>query len=198
MATRMLDQETLNAFRASLHDHGSGFAAILREGRARSSQVDAAPDFAFAFPEELARWWEWQDGTTQPGALFDDFCLFSLADANDWFRFVRGEAEATVEMLKRPAQLPDADRLWPRWLFPVLTGSSGTIAVDCRGDLTAPVHYVNTEHGPTGQPAAESLRQMVTWWIGAVDAGAWRVNHHGVFVSHQDDMTPEWRASGLV
>jgi len=193
-----LDAEMLQALEQRLARHHAAIATTLREGCSRDAIDTRTADLGMTLPDEAARWWQWHDGSTTAGEILADFRVLSLTEACDWYRFVRGEAEANVALHGAGHGISDPDQLWPAWLFPILSSSSGTVAVDCRGNDTAPVHYVIAEEGPTGNPVIDSLGRLVRWWIEAIDEGVWQLDHLGAFASHRDRLEPDRRASGLV
>jgi hypothetical protein len=68
---------------------------------------------------------------------------------------------------------PD-DRWSPSWL-PV-GGLRFPVVIDCSVPAGAPtpVRLVSLEHVGPSPPVAASLGEVVTWWIAAIDNGAWR------------------------
>ncbi len=102
--------------------------------------------------------------------------FLSLADAVEQYRKCRTSAELLVVPNLPP--LDDPDYRWnPAWL-PV-TGPQLPIVIDCsvaEGEPT-PIRFIDWQNvDGFFKPRAESLGQMVSWWIEAIDCGAWRWN----------------------
>lgn len=126
-------------------------------------------------PTEAALWWGWHDGVPsgKPRDMGGSFFLFlTLADAVREYHSSRRVAETAA----RTAD--EVDRLWHPCWFPITnTGYGAVIACDCSvaEEAATPIRAVHWGHKEDSDvPVAESLGQMVAWWIEAIECGAWR------------------------
>jgi hypothetical protein len=128
-------------------------------------------------PAEGRTWWGWHDGSpgygdskliAPPGERF-----LTLAEAVETYREYRKIVEELVEPDIPELANPD-DRWSPSWL--PIRGPQLPVVIDCSvGEGPTPLRRIDlqdVEDSP--RPRAQSLGQMVTWWIAALDSGAWR------------------------
>jgi cell wall assembly regulator SMI1 len=155
--------------------------------------------FGRQLPTELKLWWGWHNGTdVKPheraakasiGPLFD---FLNSAEALKATQDSRAIAEETDP--------DDPETWWGRtWLA---IGSSGAVACDVDVRPDAPVPVLDVDYHKTSSPGdvvAESLGQMVGWWIEAIDSGAWRYDdEHDRWERRFELVPPERDVTGLV
>ncbi len=150
-------------------------------------------------PPEARVWWAWRDGTVarpSPTAAHHEFTatgkqLLRLAQAVD-------RAEETARIVRDAGTPPG--RLWWPTLLPVASTPHGALIVVDRAEPHAPVSTVyNLEFEGGILPRARSLGEMVTWWIEAVDCGAYDFDAAtGRWIWNRDRLTTEQRARVVV
>lgn len=153
-------------------------------------------------PSEGRAWWRWHDGPTPEGRglLFGPgkFCV-SLEKAVEIYREFRAIVARAVEPDNPP--LDDADYRWnPAWL--PIDGPQLPTVIDCsvpEGEPT-PLRFIDladVEESP--KPRAQSLGQMVTWWITALESGVWQWDRNArAWERHRELLDDEIRRSPLL
>lgn len=138
-------------------------------------------------PAEARVWWGWHDGATpvSPPALRElgpAKAFMQLREAIAYYRMMRDVALETVSEATagEPERgLADPDYYWhPSW-FPI-TVPTWTIACDCSVPDNAPTPIRSVSHAgdPEGfmEPKAQSLGELVSLWVRALETGAWHYN----------------------
>jgi hypothetical protein len=97
----------------------------------------------------------------------------SISGAVQEYKTMRGLAKTLAEDDPGPMA---RDRLWdPHW-FPITVAEYGAVvACDC-SDPSAqrtPIRPVHWGSQVGGEIRARSFGEMVTWWLDAIDRGAW-------------------------
>jgi hypothetical protein len=147
----------------------------------RDDEIDAgtAP-LGLRLPLEARRWWGWHDGIAiAPGDLRKQhefggpgFVYLTLAAAVELYAEMRRIANEVAG----PGEPLSQDELWdPSW-FPVTKAyNGGIVACDCSAPSAArtPIRAVHWKNGVVGEIRARSFGEMVSWWIDALDRGAW-------------------------
>jgi hypothetical protein len=189
---------------------GQGWPGLERRRRGlREKEIDAATSpLGLRLPLEARRWWGWHDGlSVAPDMPRKDhelggpgFVYLTLADAVDVYTRMRGIAKE-LAATSGPDTI-EADGLWhPMW-FPVTEAShGGIVACDCT-DPTAmrtPIRAVHWKNVVLGKIRARSFGEMVTWWIEAIDSGAWRYDAEVAAWRYDwERLEPERELTGLV
>jgi cell wall assembly regulator SMI1 len=150
-------------------------------------------------PIELRQWWEWHDGTDVKA---DERSL--LASIGPFFAFLgTGEAiECSREMRQIAVDIdPDnPDASWrPTWLA---IGKYGRVASEIGMEPDAPVPILDVDYHKAAYPGAviaQSLGEMVGWWIEALESGAWRYDDEQGRWKRDPELVPlERDLTGLV
>jgi hypothetical protein len=168
-----LSVQLLYAYEECLKGIGAPAAEWFRPGLTAEKIEEAVAPLGLRLPSEARIWWEWHDGATAegrellPGPLRQ--CL-TLVGAVDLYRRSRVLADKAA----RTWPEHNSDFLWsPTW-FPVV-GWQLPIVIDCsvaEGQAT-PLRIVDWQDVEGFlEPQAQSLGQMVAWWIEAIDVGA--------------------------
>jgi hypothetical protein len=139
---------------------------------------DVVASVSLRLPREARTWWGWHNGSPGYGlakiaAPVGDK-LLSLTEAVEVYNEYRDLAVRLAEPDIPELANPD-DRWSASWL--PITGPQSPIAIDCsHPELpVTPVRSINLQYvGESKVVSAASLGQMVTWWIGAIDSGAWQ------------------------
>lgn len=164
----------LNAFEGRLRSQGLRVDEWAKPGlKVDDIEVVLAP-LGLRLPVEGRAWWQWCNGTIPQGQerLFGPWKTYlSLSDAVAVYRESRSVAKETAEAWPQN----DPDFLWnPAWL--PIKGPQLPIVIDCSvadGQPT-PVRFIDWQNVDGFlEPRAESFGQMVSWWIDAIDCGAW-------------------------
>jgi cell wall assembly regulator SMI1 len=139
---------------------------------------DATASLELTLPTEARVWWGWRDGasTMTNCALGLDLLYLPL--------------EKALELYRRQLRIADqvaagddsltAEDAWPRsWLPLSSTGRGAMMVCDCSvpDGAPTPIRQVDLEFfNEAAEPAAASLGTVVSWWIDALDRGAWTYN----------------------
>jgi hypothetical protein len=183
-----LSFELLDALRLRLADQRAPVVERLRPGL-DGEQLDAAfGDLGVRPSTEVRIWWGWSAGVPLSAVRFSyersvgpgrEFV--GPDEAAGLYRQARQTAEEMAAYASTHApnsERTKADWWWrPGWLPITTNGAGTTIACDCSvaDGVPSPIHAVNWGARENfHESAAPSLGQMVTWWIEALDSGAWR------------------------
>jgi hypothetical protein len=148
-------------------------------------------------------WWGWHNGARGDGRerMYGPWhnCL-SLGGAVAQYQQSRGIAER-VAADEREAPLNDPDWAWrPTW-FPI-EGPGQPIVIDCgvADDEPTPVRMIDWQNVEGfWKPRAASLGQRVSWWIAALESGAWRWHpDRQAWEVREELYDPAARQSGLM
>jgi hypothetical protein len=150
-------------------------------------------------PHELRLWWEWHDGSdVEPhelavnGSFGPSFKVLRIERALEFSRELRQGAEEDAP--------DDPGSLWASsWLA---IGSQGRVACECDLPAEAAVPVLDVDYHKAAFPgalAARSLGEMVSWWIEALELGAWRYDGtHTRWERRPELIPPERDLTGLV
>ncbi|HEX8105927.1 MAG TPA: hypothetical protein VF533_25140 [Solirubrobacteraceae bacterium] len=189
----------LDAYAGRLRGLGVPAVAHLRPGLASAAIERVLAPSGLRLPPEAAIWWEWRNGTAA-GAATSPAEREITASRSFPLALEQAVAEAArSERILRDTRLGQEDVWWPG-LLPVLSAPHGAlVAVDCAAPATPTsiVYSVDWERGTL--PKAASLGQVVTWWIDAVDTGAYGFDATaGTWTYDWERLTPAQKASTLV
>jgi cell wall assembly regulator SMI1 len=172
----MLTPELLDGLKELWAREGAPVLQHLRPGLA-PEEIDALTEpLGVRLPTEARTWWGWHDGVSGTVALGvqrelgPGLPFLPLGDAVALYRHALQQAAEVAG--------DQADYWWrPSW-FPV-TERSGEIRCDCSVEdgSPTPIYWAYShDHDADGlaNPKVESFGTMVTWWIEAVESGAWR------------------------
>lgn len=147
------------------------------------TEMEALTDpLELRIPPEGRVWWSWHNGISSgTGAtsegLVRAFFLLSLADA----------VETYYERQRIAGEIVGADpsELWPRNCLPfAVDGGGGVLTIDCSDPVSRSSPIVAVDwHGPRPFPRADSLGQVVTWWIDAIDTGIYEFDRERMTLS---------------
>jgi hypothetical protein len=172
-----LDVALIADYEARLHQQGVPLDACHTAGLTRDEMDEIVGPLAISLPQEARTWWTWQNGCPGygRGKLIAPIgeSLLTLTQAVT----VSTEYRTAVVALVEPdvPALANADDRWhPSWL--AITGPQLPIVIDCSHPESeqTPVKRFDPEDVEGAREIhALSLGQMLTWWIGAIDSGAW-------------------------
>jgi hypothetical protein len=185
-STLTLSRGMLDTYEELLISQGGPVEEWFRPGLTMREINRTLAPLDLGLPLEALIWWEWHDGpvlpyrTAQPPRWRN--CL-SLAAAVEQYKKARSVAENTTEPDSPP--LNDPDFRWnPTWL-PII-GRGLMFVIDCEGGekVPSPVKMIDWQDQPSdyARIKALSLGEMVGWWIGALENGAWQ----------WDEVSGEW------
>jgi cell wall assembly regulator SMI1 len=188
----MLSRSLLASLADRWETQAAPIAQDLRPGLEPRAIEEVTSPFAIRLPAEARLWWEWHDGTWQTltsHALGLDLAYLPLAMAAERYAKERDAAAQAVD------EGIDPSELWQPGWFPLASGGDGRVmACDC--DITegapTPIHYVHWEKAgdDSHQPVAPSLGVVVSWWIEAIDSGAWRYDGDAARWESRPDLLP--------
>jgi cell wall assembly regulator SMI1 len=188
----LLNMELLSAFEERLRSQGLPVDEWARPGLKIDEMEELLAPLGLTLPVEVSIWWQWHDGATRPGRerVFGPKELLSLGEAVDAYRQLRLIADDTAAVWPEG----DSDYLWdPAWL--PIKGLQLPIVVDCSvpdGQPT-PMRFIDWQDlDGFSEPRAGSFGQMVSWWVEAIDCGAWRWNSERNQWDRHDEAL-EWR-----
>jgi cell wall assembly regulator SMI1 len=203
----VLDEGMLEALDQQWRRQGAPIAASLRPGLSDAEMEAIVGPLGVMLPAEARVWWGWHDGTsamTNDYALGLDFIFLPLERAVAVYRQVR-EIALSVAAPRPGEEELDEDSIWDQSWFPLSKGGDGTVvACDCTVEEGAPSPIRSVNWGNRGArsaaPVADSLGTVVSWWIEALDGGAWTYSHERRRWDRHPDRIPDPRReqSGLV
>jgi hypothetical protein len=199
----LFDTAMLRTYESRLRTQGVPVDEWRKPGLTDDEMSDALAPLGLGLPMEGRVWWGWHNGAPGYGkgklvAPSGDKFL-SLAEAVETYREFRTIVQGLVE--PDIPLLADPDYRWnPAWL--PIRGPQLPVVIDCsvpEGQPT-PLRFIDlqdVEGSP--KPRAQSLGQMVSWWIEAIDCGAWRWNPASNQWDTHDELLPrELRTNPLV
>ena len=193
----------LEELEARWRAQGAPIAEDLRPGVEPRAIEAATSAVGVELPTEARVWWGWHDGTRRSltsHAIGGDLLYLTLEAAVSRYEQEQAGAAAAVE-----DDGVDAQETWqPTW-FPVASRGDGAVmACDCdvaEGDPT-PIRRVHWEKfgEQSVVPVAPSLGTVVSWWIDAIDSGAWFFDRERGFweEDHERLGDPALARTGLV
>jgi cell wall assembly regulator SMI1 len=155
-----------------------------------------AAKLALRLPAEARLWWGWHDGATdRPGAGVDGtaigpFMLFMPLK----------EAAQLCQLFRDELANEGAPFRWQQSWLP-LVGEERTVAIDCQGGPKepAPVYVLTPEDPGPPDRVADSIGELVEWFIGASDCGAWAwLTAENRWDYDDEKLPPEMRIVGLL
>jgi cell wall assembly regulator SMI1 len=167
----------------------------LEPGIAEDEMERLVAPLEITLPAELRRWWGWRNGVSRAAIKSErerwlgyQEVLVPLAEAveirTSWFEF----------RIKATGYPPDWE---PTWL-PIGQGVSD-IVCDCSDERIAPVLLLDPMDEDARKPRTRSLGDLVSWWIEAMDIGAWTyVGGREGWEVDWERLSPEMRRSALV
>jgi cell wall assembly regulator SMI1 len=192
--------DLLSDFEARLRSQGLPVDEWAKPGLAAGKIEEMLAPLGLRLPTEGLTWWQWHDGANRQGQerLFGPWKAYlSLDEAIAVYQESRSVAEVTAGAWPQN----DPDFLWhPTWL--PIKGPQLPIVIDCsvpEGQPT-PVIFVDWQNvDGFSKPRAESFGQMVSWWIEAIDCGAWRWDpERNQWDTHDELLRWELRTNPLV
>lgn len=203
MGLPILDNATLRVYEGRLRAQGVPIDGWHEPGLTDDDMSEALAPLGLSLPLEGRVWWSWHNGVPGRGkaklvAPSGDKFL-SLAEAIETYK----EFRAIVQELVEPdiPLLADPDYRWnPAWL--PIRGPQLPVVIDCSVPESQPtplrfIDLQDVEGSP--KPRAQSLGQMLSWWIEAIDCGAWRWNRERSQWDRHDELLPSaLRANPLV
>ncbi len=176
--TPVFDLTLIAAYEARLRDLAVPLEEWDRSGLTDVEMDDIIANVSLRLPREARAWWGWHNGSPGYGlakiAVPVGDKLLSLTEAVEVYREYRDLAVRLAEPDIPELANPD-DRWSASWL--PITGPQTPTVIDCgHPELpVTPVRSINFQYVEESKDVSTvSLGQMVTWWIGAIDSGAWR------------------------
>jgi hypothetical protein len=200
--TPLLDAQLLHTYEERLRAQGLPFDEWVRPGLRGDEMDTVLAPLGLRLPSEARTWWGWHDGenpTARNDLLGPSTEFLSLAESVRQYGQSRGIAERTAK--QDPPPWDDPDFAWnPAWL--PISRPGHPVVIDCSvaEDDPTPIRYIDWQNVDSFfLPKAQSLGQMVTWWIEAIDVGAWEWSHKDQrWFSHNDRLEPPLKFNVLV
>ena len=182
-----------------LAEQGAPVVGRLQPPATSAAVADVESYLGFPLPTELRQWWGWHNGTdVKPhelavkGSIGPSYKFLATDRAVRFSRELRTGAEED--------EPEDPDSLWASsW---IAIGSQGRVACECNIHRDAPVPVLDVDYHKTSKPGAvvaDSLGEMVRWWIEALESGAWRYDEeHDRWERTYELIPPERDRTGLV
>jgi cell wall assembly regulator SMI1 len=173
-----LTEAMLDELAMRWRQQGAAILHSLRPGLSEQAIEASVSGLGLSLPIEARVWWGWHDGTestVNAYAIGLDTVYLQLGRAAELY----GEQRDVALQVADGASGLTADDFWrPHW-FPFAVASRPVLACDCsvpEGALT-PIYAVDYEFVDESKtPVADSLGDLVSLWIEALDAGAWTYN----------------------
>jgi hypothetical protein len=196
----LLDVAILNGYEERLRFLGIPLDEWTNPGLKRDEMEEVLAPLDVRLPVEGLVLWGWHNGATRKGRekLFGPGreCL-SLGEAIAVYHQLRTIAEQTTGAWPQN----DPDFLWNSAWIPI-TGPQHPLVIDCSvaADEPTPIRVIDWQNvDGFFKPRAESLGQMVSWWIEAIDCGAWRWDpERNQWNTHDELLERELRTNPLV
>jgi cell wall assembly regulator SMI1 len=198
-----LNVKMLQSFEDRVRGQGLPVDRWVNPGLTIDAMEEILAPFGLCLPVEGRVWWGWHDGSAYEGwgkLLGPGNSCLSLGESVKKYRQCRASAEELVVPSLPP--LDDPDFRWnPAWL-PICGDPGHPIVIDCsvgEGEPT-PIRFIDWQNvDGFFKPRAGSLGQMVSWWIRAIDSGAWRWNpERDRWDRHDELRDEEFRYSPLL
>ena len=178
MLPPILNNAMLKAYEQRLRALGVPVDEWKRPGLGDEEMREMLAPLGLRLPVEGRLWWGWHDGA--PGSDYHKLIappgekFLSLAEAVETYREFRAIVLKHVEP-DIPALANPDDRWDPAWL--PIRGPQLPLVIDCSVPEGQPtplrrIDLQDIEGSP--RPRGQSLGEMVSWWMSAIDAGAWR------------------------
>jgi hypothetical protein len=200
----VLDFDLLTAYEQVLRGQGIPVDQWRKPGLTSTEIQKTLDAIGLHAPIEARTWWEWHNGANPDGQdrVFGPWrdCL-SLERAVAKYRQSRWIAEQSADD-DLPSPMNDPDFRWnPAWLPIIGTGLQSAIGCSVAEDQPTPVRFIDFADQPAeyAQDKAVSFGQLITWWIDAMNSGAWHYNQTQARCEvHRDLLDDELRVSSLV
>jgi|SRR5215203_3691282 len=156
-------------------------------------------ELGLPLPDELRLWWRWHNGTDVKSHE-----RAAKASIGPLFEFLGAEEamKATLESRALALEIDpnEPDVYWgPTWLA---IGTGGRVACEVAIGPDVPVSVLDVDYHKAAHPGAvvaQSLGEMVRWWIEALESGAWRYDdEHNRWERVYELIPPERDRTGLV
>lgn len=198
--TLRLDDTQLQRFEMALRAHNVPFDEWTCPGLGDADIDTAIEPLGLSLPREVRVWWRWCNGTIHggrrklPGPWSE---ALSIKGAVTQYQEARQVAENTAPDWPHE----DPDIIWPPSWLPIV-GTTQPIAVDCSvpEDAPTPVLRIDwSDHEHSRQPRARSLGDMVSWWIAALESGAWYwSDEDGWWRTNRERLDPKLQTNPLL
>lgn len=195
-----LSRDMLDRFEGLLRVHDAPLSELLRPGLSTEQMDEITTTIGLRLPVEARTWWGWHDGAeSQENERLRDFgpgILLSLDEAVQRWRMRRQVAIDCAE--GEDDRWGDPDFYWrPEW-FPVASRGADVVC-DCSvpdGAIT-PLRVIDSHADPEASAIVEasSFGEMVTWWIEALEANAYRYDHQAALWRRDDSLITDDRLS---
>lgn len=191
-----LDGKVLTTLEERLARHAPALLERLGPGLTPAEVDQTIAPLGIAVPRELHAWWGWRNGISSSEIGSDTERMLGYNRVLIPLEELVGKRLALEEGWRQRVGWFDWD---PSWLL--IGNASASIVCDCSRpeQPMAPVLLLDGMDEEAGRPRTRSLGQLVTWWIEAMDAGAWR--YRGVRAGWHVEpnlLTPEQQRSWLV
>jgi hypothetical protein len=209
----LLSFDLLDELRLRLIEQKAPVVDLLRPGLGDEELDSELGKIGLHPSREVRIWWAWSGGV--PASAIQGSDERSVGPGRDYLEpaeavaLYRETRNIATEMAADAATFaPDTDRAtvdwwWqPGWL-PITTNGAGTIiACECSVSVgePSPMHAVNWgAREKFYEPSASSFGEMLTWWLEALDSGAWRYEPDGARWSYDWTLVDrERQLTGLV
>lgn len=166
----LLTAEVLASFEERLREHAPSLLERLAPGLEEPEMERLVARFDLELTSELRRWWGWRNGIPRTEieykterSLGHNQVLIPLAEAG----------EMRVRWCARELELSGSVDWEAGWL--PIGEASDFIVGDCSvaRDAPTPILLLDGMSENPRAPRARSLGELVSWWIEAIDSGAW-------------------------
>ncbi len=178
----MLTAQLLDRLSVTWRSHGVPIEDALAPGRTVESFTSDDGTLHVNLPDELQMWWAWHDGGIEGRRPISSWMMgpvlipmSSTMSRESWQTTMGLATEAAADA---PEGTPLADRgyWWRETWVPLFNDGAGHLAADCEVGPAGvtPIRRIEwgLYDGPP-PPAADSLGQMVEWWIEMIELGIW-------------------------
>lgn len=178
----MLTEQLLDRLSATWLSHGVPIEDALAPGRAVESFTSDDARLHVDLPDELRMWWAWHDGGIEGRRPVSSWMMgpllipMSSTMSREWWQTTMREATAAAAEAPEGSPLADPEYWWRESWVPLFNDGAGHVAADCEPGPAGvtPIRRIEwgVDDGPP-PPAADSLGQMVEWWIEIIELGIW-------------------------
>jgi cell wall assembly regulator SMI1 len=175
----MLAERDLNALAARWEEQRAPVLTKLRPGLSGDAIDRASAACGLTLPTEARTWWGWHDGTNTTTATYAiglDLLYLPLEKA---LAVYKRQLNVTQRVANGDDSLAPED-VWPEnWLPLSVKGNGAMMVCDCGVPDGAPTPIRHVDHeffNEARHPVARSFGTVVSWWIDALDRGAWTYN----------------------